>query len=56
MSIKTPELEFLLLSHHPDCKKFEDHVIKIKNTRMCIGCLAYYPVFLIVFLILYLRF
>ena len=37
----------LLLSHHPFCSKFENHTIKIKNRRICLGCLVLYPTFVI---------
>lgn len=38
----------VLLSHHPSCHEFDDHVLvvgKEKKTRLCIGCLAGYPPF-----------
>ena len=32
-----------LLSHHPECKKFENHTINFGKTRFCIGCFIGYP-------------
>jgi len=28
----------LVLSHHPRCSRFDDHVIKIFGLRICLGC------------------
>ncbi len=36
-------LKPLLLSHHPDCEKFKNHSIKIRNNKYCIGCFIGYP-------------
>ena len=47
--LNSPELRFILLSHHPNCEKFENHTLNIRGTRVCIGCLAFYPTFIIVF-------
>ncbi len=47
--LDSPELRFILLSHHPNCEKFENHTLNIRGTRVCIGCLAFYPTFMIVF-------
>lgn len=33
----------LLLSHHPECKRFKGHTIKIGKVRLCIGCFIGYP-------------
>ena len=33
----------LLLSHHPNCDRFQNHVINIKGHRICFGCLIIYP-------------
>ncbi|WP_371806796.1 hypothetical protein [Candidatus Lokiarchaeum ossiferum] len=41
----------LLLSHHPDCEKFHDHVLHIGRNRFCIGCFVGYPSILLSFLI-----
>lgn len=35
----------LLLSHHPECEKFNNHTINIgKKIRLCIGCFIGYPI------------
>jgi len=47
--LDSPELRFILLSHHPDCEKFENHTFNIRGTRLCVGCLAFYPTFIIIF-------
>lgn len=36
-------LKPIILSHHPNCGKFENHVIKIGKYRLCIGCFIGYP-------------
>ncbi|MHA1630001.1 MAG: hypothetical protein ACTSXO_04390 [Candidatus Heimdallarchaeota archaeon] len=33
----------LLLSHHPNCEKYESHVFKIGRLRLCKGCILSYP-------------
>ena len=33
----------LLLSHHPECDKFDNHTINIGKLRFCIGCFIGYP-------------
>lgn len=33
----------ILLSHHPLCGKFDDHVFKIRGRHVCIGCTTVYP-------------
>ncbi len=52
--LDSPELRFILLSHHPNCEKFENHTFNIRGTRVCVGCLAFYPTFIIVFFSVYL--
>jgi len=32
-----------LISHHPNCEKFEEHVFKIRDKKFCIGCFVGYP-------------
>ncbi len=32
-----------LLSHHPDCEKYDEHVLKIRDKKLCIGCFIGYP-------------
>ncbi|MFX0070053.1 MAG: hypothetical protein ACFFAO_03095 [Candidatus Hermodarchaeota archaeon] len=44
----------LFLSHHPNCPKFDNHVIKIKGIRLCIGCFIGYPTAILTILIIYL--
>lgn len=29
-----------LLSHHPDCEHYDNHVLTIFNRRVCLGCTA----------------
>ncbi|TFG21494.1 MAG: hypothetical protein EU529_13425 [Promethearchaeota archaeon] len=47
----------ILLSHHPECEKFEkNHTINIGKYRFCIGCYVGYPSALIgIFVILFLN-
>lgn len=33
----------LFLSHHPDCKYFNKHVLKIGKHKFCIGCYVGFP-------------
>jgi len=33
----------ILLSHHPNCEHFSDHVYHVGKYRLCIGCFTYYP-------------
>jgi len=33
----------LFLSHHPECKHFKGHTIKVGKVRLCIGCFIGYP-------------
>ena len=33
----------LLLSHHPECDKFDNHTINMGKLRFCIGCFIGYP-------------
>ena len=33
----------ILLSHHPLCGKFDDHMFKIRGRHVCIGCTTVYP-------------
>ncbi len=37
----------LLLSHHPQCEKFKNHTLKVRNSKLCIGCFIGYPVAII---------
>ena len=41
------DLRPILLSHHPNCEKFQDHVYHIGKHRLCIGCFTFYPIVLI---------
>ena len=36
-----------LISHHPNCEKYEEHVFKIREKKFCIGCFIGYPAALI---------
>jgi hypothetical protein len=42
----------LLLSHHPNCKKFESHTLDIKGHRICLGCLVIYPTVILTLILL----
>jgi hypothetical protein len=33
----------LLLSHHPLCQKYSNHVFHIKSYKFCIGCFTFFP-------------
>ncbi|MBD3256447.1 MAG: hypothetical protein GF383_15220 [Candidatus Lokiarchaeota archaeon] len=46
-------LKPLLLSHHPVCDKFSNHVITIGKKKLCIGCFIGYPSTIIGIIILY---
>ena len=43
--LKKTYLEYkpYLVSHHPNCKHFEEHVFKIREKKFCIGCFIGYP-------------
>jgi len=46
----------LLLSHHPECDKFDNHTISIGKVKLCIGCFIGYPTAIIgIILINYLN-
>ncbi|MBU1158629.1 MAG: hypothetical protein KKE24_04745 [Candidatus Thermoplasmatota archaeon] len=42
----------IILSHHPLCGRFDDHVFKIKGRRVCRGCATVYPSALVTALLL----
>lgn len=42
----------IILSHHPLCGKFDDHVFKIGGRHVCIGCATVYPSAIITALLL----
>ena len=33
----------IILSHHPLCGKFEDHMFMVRGRHVCIGCTTVYP-------------
>jgi len=41
--LSTIDSDPIILSHHPLCGKFDDHVFKIKGRYVCIGCATVYP-------------
>ncbi len=41
------DIKPILLSHHPNCEKFDHHVYHIKRYKLCIGCFTYYPTIII---------
>lgn len=46
----------ILLSHHPNCDRFKNHIIKIGNLKFCIGCFIGYPSAIIsIFIIFFLK-
>ena len=47
----------ILLSHHPNCEKFQDHVYHLGKHKLCIGCFTFYPTVLItiLFVILFIE-
>jgi hypothetical protein len=46
--------EPILLSHHPLCGKFDDHLLKIRGKKVCRGCVTVYPTAALLFLTLWL--
>jgi hypothetical protein len=33
----------IILSHHPLCGRFEDHMFKVRGRYVCVGCVTVYP-------------
>ena len=52
------DLKPILLSHHPKCNTFSDHVYHIGNHWLCLGCFTYYPTIMItiIFSIIFFEF
>ncbi|MBA7504604.1 hypothetical protein ES706_03250 [subsurface metagenome] len=50
------DIKPIVLSHHPNCEHFYDHVYHIGKYRLCIGCFTYYPTIIltIIFSILFI--
>jgi hypothetical protein len=46
------DIDPIILSHHPLCGRFEDHVFKIRGRYVCIGCATVYPSAIITALLL----
>jgi len=44
----------LLLSHHPNCSKFENHVFHIGKIKICAGCSVVYPTILFSMIVIYI--
>jgi len=42
----------IILSHHPLCGKFDDHMFKIRGRYICIGCVTVYPSAVVTLLLL----
>lgn len=42
----------IILSHHPLCGKFDDHIFKIRERYVCIGCVTVYPSAVVTLLLL----
>ena len=43
----------IILSHHPLCGEFDDHVFRIRGRYVCIGCTTVYPSALVALLLLW---
>lgn len=41
------DLKPILLSHHPNCENFDNHVYHIGKYKLCIGCFTFYPMIII---------
>ena len=39
-NVKVNKIKKKLIGHHPDCDKFRNHIIRIKNKYYCAGCLG----------------
>lgn len=50
------DIKPLLLSHHPNCHYFSDHVYHVGKHKLCIGCFTFYPTVAITIIILALFF
>ncbi len=50
------DIKPMILSHHPNCDHFSDHVYHLGKYRLCIGCFTYYPTIIltIIFSILFI--
>jgi hypothetical protein len=44
----------ILLSHHPNCRKFENHIADFNGKKVCLGCIIIYPTLIISLLTLIL--
>ena len=44
--------EPILLSHHPLCGRFSDHLLTIRGRKVCRGCITVYPTFAVMLVIL----
>ena len=44
----------LLLSHHPNCSKFENHVFHVGKIKICAGCSVVYPTILVSMIVVYI--
>jgi len=44
--------EPILLSHHPLCGRFSDHLLTIRGRKVCRGCITVYPTFAVMLIIL----
>lgn len=50
--LSTIDNDPIILSHHPLCGKYDDHLFKIRGRYVCIGCLTVYPSAVITVLLL----
>ena len=44
----------IILSHHPLCGRFEDHMFRVRGRYVCIGCVTVYPSALVTAVALFL--
>ncbi len=47
ISLFLSDVSPILLSHHPDCDFFSNHVYHVGKKKLCIGCFTYYPTIVI---------
>ena len=40
-------------AHHPDCYRYDHHLVRFRNTSLCLGCLGLWTGFILSFLLLF---
>ena len=53
-SLLLSDFKPILLSHHPNCDEFSDHVYHLGKRHLCIGCFTFYPVIIITIILTFL--